>query len=177
VSARPRNGVAALTLACALGILLLACTPPPAAGLSPGPASILGRYAHTYNARVPEMLDGFLAADYETVIVKPPQVMFMDRATVIESVTNMLEDEETTKVTITFEPGYNVVEDDTKGVWRIENLRSTLRLEFAEGSSKGVPEYEMTTCSTLYVCESTTGEATFEILREVIFEGVGCEDE
>ena len=88
----------------------------------------------------------------------------------------MLADEETTSVTLDFEPGFRVADGDEEGVWRIENLRSTLRLEFVEGSSKGVPDYEMAICSTLYIRESTGGDAAFEIFREVVFEGVGCEE-
>ncbi len=163
--------------ACAVGVLIVASAVLSAADEVPGPASVLGRYAHAYSARAPEMLDALFSEDYETVVVRPPEVIFMDRGTIMESSTNMLEDEETTSVLLSFEGGYKVAEGADEGVWRIENLRSTLRLEFAEGSSKGVPEYEMPMCSTLYVRRSAEGDHAYEVFREVIFEGVGCREE
>lgn len=169
MSARPL-----LTRVALVGLCVLLLAPSAAQAMTPGPASILGRYAHTYNARASEMLDGLYAEDYEAVVVAPPQVIFMDRTTTMESATNMIEDEETSRVVLTFESGYDVAEAGP-GAWRIENLKMTLRLEFVEGSSKGVADHEVTTCVTLYVREST-GDLPFEIFREVVFEGCGCEE-
>ncbi len=164
-------------VAALLCILFLAAPAAHAEGVAPDPLSVLGQYAQVFSDRNPDLIDILYADDYEMVIVAPPEVSFIDRATAIKASKNMIGDKEVSSVSLTFEDGYDVAEDADAGVWRIENLLMTLTAHFIEGARMGVASHSETGCVTLYVRESKRANGTFEIFREVIFNGVGCEEE
>jgi hypothetical protein len=177
MSVRPLRNKLTPVLLCALCAFFLSAPAAYAEGAAPDPLSVLSRYAQVFKDRNPDLLDMLYANDYEMVIVDPPQVSFIDRTTAIKASKNMVEDKEVSSVSLTFDDGYDVAEDADTGVWRIENLRMTLAAQFVEGARMGVASHSETGCVTLYVRESAREDGTFEIFREVIFEGVGCEEE
>ncbi len=172
---RPSSGNLAPALLCAFFIAALVAPAAHATADAPDPVSVLGYYAQAFNDRDPELIDVLYAEDYVMVVVVPPQAEFIDRASAVDASQNMINDKEVSSLALTFEDGYTVAEGTDAGTWRIEDLRMTVAAEFVEGSRMGVPSHSETGCSTLYVRESATNEGMFEIFREVMFEGVGCE--
>jgi len=139
-----------------------------AACVGDSPEAVLKCYAEAHELRDIGALEELLASDYAWVVVTPHRAQVIERSTTLKASRGMFADPRLESVSLTFADGYDVVDGEDPDTWRIEGLLVTLS---AKMESMTEP-HAVTVGATYYVRKAPAAKSSYEIYREVTFEGV-----
>ena len=135
-----------------------------------GPDAVLECFSAAYSNRDLATLEEVLAPDYMWLTVTPPRVEVFKREDSVSASLEMFRNPEVESVSLEFHEGYRVVRDEDPGTWRIEELRGVLTVKRASAEESAMSPL----CVTLYVREIAGEALSYQVYREVFFEGEGC---
>jgi hypothetical protein len=158
--------------AVALAILTLSAVAGIASAACPGdaPDAVLTCFSAAYSNRDLATLEEVLAPDYVWLTVSPPRVEVYRREDSVSASAEMFRNPEVEAVSLEFHEGYDVVQGDDPGTWRIEELRGIMTVKRASVDESAISVL----CVTLYVREIPGDAPGYQVYREVFFEGEGC---